>query len=235
MHSHMGLLWNGHHPQGPGQWLCWCCTSLEQCLCVCDPSPMVFGPDWEVKLQEKSWLLCCAEILGQHRQQLHSLACGTWGSWAVYFGKQGGKWAPKSSNVVQYTTWSQESTVQRKTSLRCGERLGDLSPSKAGKVVSAEGTQENWWLLGLHFDTTGIQSVLGAEPAAGDGGLDLFPLWSFPVRTSGGCFLSFFHYNLYIPLMCRWLMDTGKGGPYWVGDVTHTSPIFQCKQWSCWL
>lgn len=24
---------------------------------------MVFGPGWEVKLQEKSWLLCCAEIL----------------------------------------------------------------------------------------------------------------------------------------------------------------------------
>ena len=26
---------------------------------------MVFGPEWEVKLQEKSWLLCCAEILGK--------------------------------------------------------------------------------------------------------------------------------------------------------------------------
>lgn len=26
---------------------------------------MVFSPEWEVKLQEKSWLLCCAEIFGK--------------------------------------------------------------------------------------------------------------------------------------------------------------------------
>lgn len=74
MHSRMGLPRNGHNLslcvhgliiQGLCQGLCWCCTSLEQCLHFCGWSPMVFSPEREMKLQERSWLLCCAEILGK--------------------------------------------------------------------------------------------------------------------------------------------------------------------------
>lgn len=38
----------------------------------------------------------------------------------------------------------------------------------------------------MTFDTTGSQSVLGAEQAGVTGCLDLFPLQSFPIRTSCG-------------------------------------------------
>lgn len=38
--------------------------------------------------------------------------------------------------------------IQGKKSVRRGEGLGGLSPFEAGKVVSGEGIQENWWLLG---------------------------------------------------------------------------------------
>lgn len=177
MSLHVGLLWNGHHPQGPCQWLCWCCTSLEQCLCVCDQSPMVFGLEWEVKLQEKCWLLFCAAAPLADMWHFGQLCCLFW---------KAGKWAPESCNVIQHARWSRESTAQRKTSLRCGERLDGPSPFRAGKVVSGEGIHENWWLLGLYFDTTGSQSVLGAEQAVVTGCLDLFPLQPFPIRTSCG-------------------------------------------------
>lgn len=53
---------------------------------------MVFGAEWEVKLKEKSWLLCCAETLRklgfpprqQHRRLLYLLTCGTLGSHGVF-------------------------------------------------------------------------------------------------------------------------------------------------------
>lgn len=65
MHLHLFLRMHGLIIQGLCQWLCCCCTSLGQCLCSW--SPMFFGPEWEVKLQEKSCLLCCAKILGKFR------------------------------------------------------------------------------------------------------------------------------------------------------------------------
>lgn len=43
-------------------------------------SPMVFGPEWEVKLKEESWLLCCAEPLGKLWFSTCLFTCGTLGS-----------------------------------------------------------------------------------------------------------------------------------------------------------
>lgn len=51
--------------------------------------------------------------------------------------------------------------------MRCGERRGGLSPSKAGKVVSGEGTQGNGD-CGGSIRTTGTQTVLGEEQAVAD-------------------------------------------------------------------
>lgn len=42
--------------------------------------PVAFGPEWEVKLQEESWLLCCAEMLGKLWFSTCLFACSTVGS-----------------------------------------------------------------------------------------------------------------------------------------------------------
>lgn len=74
MHFYLFLCMHGLITQGLCQWLCCYCTSLGQCLWFCSWSPMFFDPEWEVKLQEKSCLLCCAKILGKLRFPLAAAA-----------------------------------------------------------------------------------------------------------------------------------------------------------------
>lgn len=121
-----------------------------------------FGPEWEVKLQEKCWLLFCAQIIRQHRQRLHLLTCGTLGSCAVYFGKQGSE--PLKA-VMLFNMQGDPRNLQFREKHPWGVVRGLMAstPSRQERF-SGEGVQENWWLL----TPLGVK-VLGAEQAVGDG------------------------------------------------------------------
>lgn len=228
-----------------------------------------FGPEWEVKLQEKCWLLLCAEIIRQHRQRLRQLTCGTLGSWAACFGKQGSE--PLKA-VMLFNTQGDPRSLQLREKHPCGVVRGLVAsaPSGQGRLSVQRAHRKAGDCWGCDLPPLGVKRCWVQGKLWVKGHLDLFPLQPFPIRTSCGALQRLQSSGLFVlqevselagptwvlkggvvvleavsslffiitctsPSCVGGWWDTGKGGPCWAGDVTHTSPIFQCKQWSCCL
>lgn len=227
-------------PQGPCQG--WCCTSLEQYLCVCDQSPMVFGPEWEVKLQEKCWLLFLQRSSGSTGSGSTCWHVAFWA--AVLFileSREVSPWKQQccSTHRVIPEIYSSEKTIievwwEAWWPQPLQGRKGWQWRGHAGVLFGPLGPKLCWvqsklWEIGC-LDLFPHQNLLRGVAAftklrtfCSPGSLwTCWPNVGVEVGSgcSGGCFLSFFCDNLYIPSCVGGWWDTGRGG--WCDShITH--------------
>lgn len=166
--------------QGLCQWLCWCCTSLEQCLCFCIQSPMVLSPEWEV-LKRKACCFAVQKYSGssdscclQHHGQL--LCADMWYFRKLHCFWKLEKWALESGSAAQHTRGSQESVTHRITEVVESEKNILEMWWEAEEAFSGESTQGNWWLLGRHILTVSAR----CKTRCGWQGVWMW-FWSFPL------------------------------------------------------
>lgn len=164
-------------PPGPRQR--WCCTSLEQCLCVCDQSPMVFGPEWEVKLQEKCWLLFLQKSSGSTGSGSTCWHAAFWA--AVLFILESREVSPWKQQCCSIHKVIPEIHSSEKTILEVWREAWWPQPLQGRKGCQWRGHTGKWWLRGFYSDHWD-PNWAGWRASCGRLGV-----WtSFPIRTSWG-------------------------------------------------